>query len=266
MLLAVCLQQDSSVQKCSKDLNCVLLSLSEKGVLGLWASACVNLFIDVQQESPRFGHNEVKKLKSSGHRSEPHFQSLRVWRVWLLLPSFLAPGSWNLHFFLNVRRHQAWVLPAGKAAPSASILKTERTWRWPPPPPGRLVIVSTQWTADMLHEITATPWWITKRYIARKVGCLPGMCPCDYHQEAPDNKGVIGWGSERSGTEGEGGRMAGMSEQTQRDSVDRSARIRAEGTRSRMTTVIIDAQEGKRRSRRVANLLAVQCLLWCVKS
>lgn len=37
------------------------------------------------------------------------------------------------------------------------------------------------------------------------------MCPCDYHQEPPDNKGVIGWGSELSGPEEEGGRTGKVS-------------------------------------------------------
>lgn len=77
--------------------------------------------------------------------------------------------------------------------------------------------------------------------MARNVGCLPGMCPCNYHQEAPDNKGVIGRGSERSGPAGEGGDQ-------KRATVDSVARIRAEGTRSGMTMTVIDTTEGKRRS------------------
>lgn len=37
------------------------------------------------------------------------------------------------------------------------------------------------------------------------------MCPCNYHQEPPNNKGVIGWDSELSRPEEEGGRTGKVS-------------------------------------------------------
>lgn len=77
--------------------------------------------------------------------------------LWFLVPSY--PESYN-------QEKQVVLVfgsyPPRKGAPSASIVKTqagnfkhgedgEMT-----PPPERLVIVSTQWTADTLREITAT--------------------------------------------------------------------------------------------------------------
>lgn len=134
MLPAVRLQQNSSLQKFSKDLTCMLLSLSEWGILGFGASARMNSFIEVKQESDeRVSKNRTDKeevVDTGGNHTS--CLRLQVLERLVLGPVVSAPGSWNLQSFLFGGRHQAWVLPAGKAAPSASILKTERTGRWPP--------------------------------------------------------------------------------------------------------------------------------------
>lgn len=104
-------------------------------------------------------NGEIEVHQESGQRvskngREPHLQSKAAAPESLVALGSVAsaPGSWNLPFFLIVTCHQASVLPAGKG-------RTERTGRGrgEDPPPGRLVIVSTQWSADTLHEITATP-------------------------------------------------------------------------------------------------------------
>lgn len=121
VLPAVCLQQDSSFQRFSKALTCMLLSEGEFSA----RPTCITSFIEVQRDSGEHVSTNWTDKNEVLDTGREHTSSLRlqVWRVWFLglLSQLLVPGT-------SVR-HPASVLPAGKAAPSASILKTERTGR-----------------------------------------------------------------------------------------------------------------------------------------
>lgn len=82
---------------------------------------------------------------------DPHLQSEAA-GLESLLALRRVLGSWFLE--LSVLRFGP---PSREGCPLCQHSEDGGDRDMTPPPPGRLVIVSTQWTADALHEITATP-------------------------------------------------------------------------------------------------------------